>query len=75
MDKPLDRICFTNRKRIVLAIRHLLENGERQIVMRFEPDFEARASNTSDGRLPCVHLTDFEAIAIQDWLKGVEKYS
>ncbi len=70
MQKPLDKICFTNRKRMVIAIQRLLDAGEEDIVVRIEtlPEkIKATDAGLPDGS---IRLTDFEAEAVAEWLKG-----
>ncbi len=72
MEKPLDWICFTNRKRMIDAIQRLLDAGEQHIAVSFEAPRDQALSRPERLAHELIQFTDLEAKAIVAWLRGVE---
>jgi hypothetical protein len=73
MLRPIEKICFLNRKRMSLALQRLLDAGEESIVVHIEASPEKANATDAGPAESSIVLTDLEAEAVAESLRGPSK--
>ena len=69
-ERPIDKVCYFNRNRMIRALKRLLDAGEENIVVRFGASPDGQTETPPVGDEDLIILTSWEAEAVVEWLSG-----